>query len=141
MEVPLGILPGGGGTQRIPRLIGIGRAMEVVLGADDVDAATAEGWGFLNRAMSGDSLSAYVDALATRIASFPPAAVREAKRAVNASVERSLDEGLKYESYLFQVLLRDADAQPSMRQYLDAGGQTRDVELRIGSVMGELFDT
>ncbi|MAN33304.1 MAG: enoyl-CoA hydratase [Acidimicrobiaceae bacterium] len=141
MEVPLGILPGGGGTQRIPRLVGIGRAMEVVLGADDVDAETAERWGFLNRAMSGDSLSAYVDALATRIASFPPAAVREAKRAVNASVERSLDEGLKYESYLFQVLLRDVDAQPSMRQYLDAGGQTRDVELRIGSVMGELFDT
>ena len=141
MEVPLGILPGGGGTQRIPRLIGIGRAMEVVLGADDVDAETAERWGFLNRAMSGDSLSAYVDALATRIASFPPAAVREAKRAVNASVERSLDEGLKYESYLFQVLLRDVDAQPSMRRYLDAGGQTRDVELRIGSVMGELFDT
>lgn len=141
MEVPLGILPGGGGTQRIPRLIGIGRAMEVVLGADDVDAETAERWGFLNRAMSGDSLSAYVDAVAIRIASFPPAAVREAKRAVNASVERSLDEGLKYESYLFQVLLRDADAQPSMRQYLDAGGQTRDVELRIGSVMGELFDT
>jgi enoyl-CoA hydratase/carnithine racemase len=141
MEVPLGILPGGGGTQRIPRLIGVGRAMEVVLGADDVDAETAERWGFLNRAMSGDSLSAYVDAVATRIASFPPAAVREAKRAVNASVERSLDEGLKYESYLFQVLLRDADARPSMRQYLDAGGQTRDVELRIGSVMGELFDT
>ena len=141
MEVPLGILPGGGGTQRIPRLIGIGRAMEVVLGADDVDAETAERWGFLNRAMSGDSLSAYVDAVATRIASFPSAAVREAKRAVNASVERSLEEGLKYESYLFQVLLRDADAQPSMRQYLDAGGQTRDVELRIGSVMGELFDT
>ena len=141
MEVPLGILPGGGGTQRIPRLIGIGRAMEVVLGADDVDAETAERWGFLNRAMSGDSLSAHVDALATRIASFPPAAVREAKRAVNASVERSLDEGLKYESYLFQVLLRDVDAQPSMRQYLEAGGQTRDVELRIGSVMGELFDT
>jgi enoyl-CoA hydratase/carnithine racemase len=141
MEVPLGILPGGGGTQRIPRLIGVGRAMEVVLGADDVDAETAERWGFLNRAMSGDSLSAYVDAVATRIASFPPAAVREAKRAVNASVERSLDEGLKYESYLFQVLLRDADAQPSMRQYLDAGGQTRDVELRIGSVMGELFQT
>jgi enoyl-CoA hydratase/carnithine racemase len=141
MEVPLGILPGGGGTQRIPRLIGIGRAMEIVLGADDVDADTAERWGFLNRAMSGDSLSAYVDALAKRIASFPPAAVRGAKRAVNASVERSLDEGLKYESYLFQVLLRDADAQPSMRRYLDAGGQTRDVELRIGSVMGELFDT
>ena len=140
MEVPLGILPGGGGTQRIPRLIGIGRAMEVVLGADDIDASTAERWGFLNRSMSGSELSTHVDRLAKRIASFPPAAVREAKRSVRASVDRSLEDGLKYESYLFQVLLRDADAQPAMRQYLDAGGQTRDVELRIGDVMGELFD-
>jgi hypothetical protein len=48
---------------------------------------------------------------------------------------------LKYESYFFKVLLRDADSRPSIRQYLEAGGQTRDVELRIGSVMGELFDT
>lgn len=140
MEVPLGILPGGGGTQRIPRLIGIGRAMEVVLGADDIDAETAERWGFLNRSVRGSMLSAHVDQLAKRIASFPPAAVREAKRSVRASVDRSLEDGLKYESYLFQVLLRDADAQPAMRQYLDAGGQTRDVELRIGDVMGELFD-
>lgn len=140
MEVPLGILPGGGGTQRIPRLIGIGRAMEVVLGADDIDAETAERWGFLNRSVRGSMLSAHVDQLAKRIASFPPAAVREAKRSVRASVDRSLEDGLKYESYLFQVLLRDADAQLAMRQYLDAGGQTRDVELRIGDVMGELFD-
>ncbi len=140
MEVPLGILPGGGGTQRIPRLIGIGRAMEVVLGADDIDASTAERWGFLNRSMSCSELSTHVDRLAKRIASFPPAAVREAKRSVRASVDRSLEDGLKYESYLFQVLLRDADARPAMRQYLDAGGQTRDVELRIGDVMGELFD-
>ena len=140
MEVPLGILPGGGGTQRIPRLIGIGRAMEVVLGADDIDAETAERWGFLNRSVRGSMLSAHVDQLAKRIASFPPAAVREAKRSVRASVDRSLEDGLKYESYLFQVLLRDADAQPAMRQYLDASGQTRDVELRIGDVMGELFD-
>lgn len=140
MEVPLGILPGGGGTQRIPRLIGIGRAMEVVLGADDIDAETAERWGFLNRSMIGSELSTHVDRLAKRIASFPPAAVREAKRSVRASVDRSLEDGLRYESYLFQVLLRDADAQPAMRQYLDAGGQTRDVELRIGEVMGELFD-
>ena len=140
MEVPLGILPGGGGTQRIPRLIGIGRAMEVVLGADDIDAETAERWGFLNRSIRGSMLSAHVDQLAKRIASFPPAAVREAKRSVRASVDRSLEDGLKYESYLFQVLLRDADAQPAMRQYVDAGGQTRDVELRIGDVMGELFD-
>ncbi|MEE6248472.1 MAG: enoyl-CoA hydratase/isomerase family protein, partial [Pseudomonadota bacterium] len=49
MEVPLGILPGGGGTQRLPRLVGRGRAMEIILGAQDLDAETAERWGYLNR--------------------------------------------------------------------------------------------
>ena len=51
MEVPLGILPGGGGTQRLPRLVGRGRAMEIVLGAQDLDAETAERWGYLNESM------------------------------------------------------------------------------------------
>jgi len=139
MEVPLGILPGAGGTQRIPRLIGLGRAMEVVLGAEDIDGITAERWGFLNRLIDAESLSQHVDQLAKRIASFPPAAVREAKRAVRASVDRNLEDGLKYESYLFQVLLRDVDARRAMQQYLDAGGQTHDVEMRVGEVMGELF--
>ena len=139
MEVPLGILPGAGGTQRIPRIIGLGRAMEVVLGAEDIDGITAERWGFLNRLIDAESLSQHVDRLAKRIASFPPAAVREAKRAVRASVDRNLEDGLKYESYLFQVLLRDVDARRAMQQYLDAGGQTHDVEMRVGEVMGELF--
>jgi len=139
MEVPLGILPGAGGTQRIPRLIGLGRAMEVVLGAEDIDGITAERWGFLNRLVEGESLCSHVDQLAKRIASFPPAAVREAKRAVRVSVDRNLEDGLKYESYLFQVLLRNVDARRAMQQYLDAGGQTHDVEMRVGKVMGELF--
>ncbi len=140
MEVPLGILPGGGGTQRIPRLIGAGRAAEVVFGAIDIDALTAERWGFLNRVLPQNELDPYVMNLAKRIASFPRHAVQRAKDAMIAAQERPLVEGLRYESYLFQQLLRDDESKAAMRHYLEAGGQTREVELRIGDVMGELFD-
>src|SRR5258707_2209597 len=70
-EVVLGIIPGGGGTQRLARLIGRGRALEVILGCDDIDAATAEAWGYVNRALPADSLRPFVDTLANRIASYP----------------------------------------------------------------------
>ena len=74
MEVALGILPGGTGTQRLPRLVGRGRALEIILGSDDLDAATAERWGYLNRALAAEELDGFVDRLARRIAAFPPAA-------------------------------------------------------------------
>jgi len=105
MEVPLGILPGGTGTQRLPRLLGRGRALEVVLGGGDLDAKTAEDWGWLNRALPPNEIGPFVEALARRIASFPPEAVRLAKRAVGAA-ERALHEGLAEESFLFQQLIR-----------------------------------
>ena len=57
MEVPLGILPGGTGTQRLPRLVGRGRALEIVLGGDDLDAETAERWGYLNRVYAEDAIA------------------------------------------------------------------------------------
>lgn len=138
MEVPLGILPGGGGTQRIPRLIGIGRAMEVILGAVDIDGPTAERWGFLNRALSEDELSRYVDALARRIASFPPEAVHVTKEAVLAAGDLPLVDGLRRETFLFQTLLRSPDAPPAMQAFLDAGGQTVEGESRVGELMGEI---
>src|SRR5207245_9471456 len=71
MEVGLGILPGGTGTQRLPRLLGRGRAMEIVLGSIDVDAETAERWGWLNRALPPADLDGYVDGLAQQMRSFP----------------------------------------------------------------------
>ncbi len=72
-EVALGILPGGSGTVRLPRLIGRSRALEVILGCDDVDAATAERWGWINRVIPDDDITTFVDRLAGRIASFPRA--------------------------------------------------------------------
>ncbi|HWF76005.1 MAG TPA: enoyl-CoA hydratase/isomerase family protein [Caulobacteraceae bacterium] len=137
MEAPLGILPGGSGTQRMPRLIGRHRALEVILGGIDLDAATAERWGYLNRALPAAEVGPYVDALARRIASFPPEAVRLAKQSVNAS-DLPLEEGLVEESYLFQKSIRTDGARRNMARFLEIGGQTRDGELRIGDLNAEL---
>ena len=137
MEVPLGILPGGSGTQRLPRLVGRGRAMEIVLGADDLDAETAERWGFLNRIYDAEQIDAKVAALAKRISRFPVAAVRLAKASVNAS-DLPIQQGLQEEAYLFARLLRTEAAQHNMSQFLQIGGQTREGELRVGELSAQL---
>ena len=140
MEVPLGILPGGTGTQRLPRLVGRARAMEIVLGGDDLDAETAERWGYLNRIFEPDEIGPFVDALAARIASFPVDAVRLAKQAVNG-FDQPLQEGLADEAYLFQRLLRTEGAARNMRKFLQIGGQTREGELRVGELCAELGES
>jgi len=137
MEVPLGILPGGSGTQRLPRLVGRPRAMEIVLGAADLDAETAERWGYLNRIFDARDIGPFVDALARRIASFPPEAVRLAKEGVNAA-DLPLAEGLPHEAWLFQKTLRLPQAQANMRRFLEIGGQTREGELRVGDLVARL---
>jgi enoyl-CoA hydratase/carnithine racemase len=137
MEVPLGILPGGTGTQRLPRLIGRHRAIEVILGGIDLDAVTAERWGYLNRALPADEIGPYVDGLARRIASFPEEAVRLAKESIN-SADKPLHEGLADESYLFQRLTRTESGQRNMTKFLKIGGQTREGELRVADLSGEL---
>jgi enoyl-CoA hydratase/carnithine racemase len=137
MEVPIGILPGGSGTQRLPRLIGLGRAMEVVLGGGDLDAMTAERWGYLNRVFEADEVEDWVSNFAKRIAGFPVQAVRLAKAAVLAS-GMPLEEGLKEEAFLFAQLLRTPDAQTQMKKFLELGGQTKEGELRVADLSGEL---
>jgi enoyl-CoA hydratase/carnithine racemase len=86
-EVSVGIIPGGGGTQRLPRLVGRGRALEVIFGGMDVDAATAEAWGYIDRALPPDELRRFVDQLAARIAASPLEAIAAAKRAVAAALD------------------------------------------------------
>ncbi|MEM7403791.1 MAG: enoyl-CoA hydratase/isomerase family protein [Pseudomonadota bacterium] len=139
MEVPLGILPGGTGTQRLPRLLGRGRALELILGADDLDGETAERWGYLNRVLEPDQIDAFVSRLAARIASFPVEAVRLAKESVN-NAERPWLEGIYEEAYLFERLLRTPEARRNMQKFLELGGQTRDAELRMGDLNAELGD-
>jgi len=137
MEVPLGILPGGTGTQRMPRLIGRNRAIEVILGGIDLDAETAERWGYLNRALEAAQIGPYVEWLAQRIASFPAEAVRLTKQAIN-SADKPLSEGLKDESYLFQQLVRTESGRRNMRKFLEVGGQTREGELKVEELSGRL---
>lgn len=134
MEVGLGILPGGTGTQRLPRLIGRSRALEMILGGCDIDADTAERWGLLNRALDADEIGDFVDALARRIASFPEQAIRLAKRAVDQT-DGPLVEGLVEETYLFDTLTRTEAARRNMRRFIELGGQTREAELEIEALM------
>ena len=131
MEVAIGILPGGTGTQRLPRLVGRGRALEICLGSDDIDAQTAADWGYLNRVFDTQAtLDQFVDDLAARMASFPSEAIALCKASIN-SAELPLSEGLIEESDLFQQALSTPAAQRSMRTAMAMGLQTREAELRM----------
>lgn len=137
MEVPLGILPGGTGTQRLPALVGRGRAMEIVLSGDDIDAETLAAWGWLNRVLPPGQLRAHVNALAARIASFPPEAVSRAKAAVLAAAPDPTP-GLIEEAYLFDETVRTDAARQRMENFLARGGHTPDGERRVGALGAEL---
>jgi enoyl-CoA hydratase/carnithine racemase len=137
MEVPLGILPGGTGTQKLPRLIGRNRAIEIILAGVDMTADEAERWGYLNRALPTNEIGPYVMNLAKRIASFPVEAVKAAKQAIN-SATKPLSEGLRDESYLFQQLIRTESGRRNMQKFLKIGGQTSEGELRIDELNRKL---
>ncbi|MBW2421601.1 MAG: enoyl-CoA hydratase/isomerase family protein [Deltaproteobacteria bacterium] len=137
MEVGLGILAGGGGTQRLPRLVGRARALEILLSADDIDAETAERWGYFNRIFEADEIGPFVERLARRIASLAPEAVVNTKRSVDCA-DLPLAEGLVEEAYLFEKLIRTDAARRNMRRFLEIGGQTREGELRIADLCAEL---
>ena len=136
-EVALGIIPGGSGTQRLPRLVGRARALEIILGCEDVPAELAERWGYLNRALPPDELGPFVDALARRIASFPAEAIALAKRAVDAADE-TVVAGLLEEAHCFNLSLETAAARERMAAFLAAGGQTLEVERQLSRLVGVL---
>jgi len=139
MEVPLGILPGGSGTQRLPHLVGRGRAMEIVLGGVDIDAETLETWGWLNRSLPAADLGRYVDDIADRIASFDPVAVRAAKASVLAAMPDPTP-GLQAEADLFATTVHRPEAAAAMQQFLANGGQTREGEQQMTSITQGLFE-
>jgi enoyl-CoA hydratase/carnithine racemase len=129
-EVALGILPGGGGTQRLPRLIGRARALEIVLGANDIDAELAERWGYVNRTLPEEELRPFVESLARRIASFPAQAIAHTKAAINAA-EPDPVPGLIEEAHRFNQTLAAPGTATRMERFLELGGQTREFELEL----------
>jgi enoyl-CoA hydratase/carnithine racemase len=137
-EVGAGLVPGGGPLARLPRLMGRGRALEVVLGADDIRGDVAELYGYVNRALPDAELDAFVDALARRIASFDKQAIADAKRLVDiASLPSDADIAPEWEAFL-AALGRPA-AQARIQALMERGfHKPGDVESRLGYAVGQL---
>ncbi len=138
-EVALGILPGGSGTQRLPRLCGRGRALEIVLGCQDFTADVAERYGYVNRALPPHELRPFVERLARRIASYPPESVALAKELVNAA-ETGVHDGLLDEAQSFTRTLATPEAKRRMAAFLAGGGQTREMETGDLGRLSEMFE-
>ena len=135
-EVAMGILPGASGTQRLPRLLGRARALEVILGCADVPADDAERWGYVNRVLPREELVPFVETIAGRIARFPADAIASAKRAVDAALP-AVGPGLVVESDELGRLVSLGHHRERMQRFLDLGGQTRDGETHR---MAEIID-
>jgi enoyl-CoA hydratase/carnithine racemase len=137
-EVGVGTVPGGGAMERLPLLVGRARALEIVLGAGDFDASTAERYGWINRALPDADLDDFVDELAARIASFDKAVLGEAKRSLNRS-------GLPDPTHLeasrraFGRAFERTATQARVRRLVELGIGTRgDLELRFGDHLAGL---
>ena len=126
-EVAVGIIPGGGGCVCLPRLVGRSRALEVILGCDDIPADVAERYGYVNRALAAGDIGPFVDALAARIATFSPDAIRLAKATVLRAEPDIEDELLHEERAFFESAATDG-AKRGMAGAMAAGFQTPAVE-------------
>ena len=118
-EVKLGIIPGDGGTQRLPRLVGLGRAMEMVLTGDFIDAQEAYRIGLANQVVPHEELMDKAMELAQKIAKRPPLAVRYAKEAVNRSQEGDAVSGYALESYLHALTCTTEDKKEGVQAFLE----------------------
>jgi enoyl-CoA hydratase/carnithine racemase len=134
-EPAFGVLPGGGAAQHLTRLMGRGRALEVMLSADDYDAELAERYGWINRALPAAELGEFVRALAHRIAAFPAAGHAVVKERVNAVALAPADD-FRRDSDLFGAGVREPDAQTAIGTAFERGLQTRDAELELARVLG-----
>ncbi len=137
-EVGAGLVPGGGPMARLPRLIGRGRALEVLLGADDVDGDLAERYGYVNRSFPDAELDVFVDALAARIATFDRQAIAETKRLVDAaSLPPDADIAPEWDAFLGS--LNRPAAQTRIQALMELGfHKPGEVETRLGHYVGQI---
>jgi len=118
-EINLGVMCGGGGTQRLTRLVGEGRAMEMVLTGDMIDAKTAHGFGLVNHIYPADELEAKTMELAEKIAEKAPIALQLSKEAVKFASRSNLDEGLRREVDLFAICFSTEDKKEGVAAFLE----------------------
>ena len=136
-EVALGIFPTGSGSQRLPRLLGRARALEVALGCEDFDAEQAERYGYINRALPAAELDDFVSNLAYRIASFPREAIAATKQAMDYS-DSNITQGLLEEQHLFNQTRAMPESQRRMAKFMAYGAQTREGELELERIIKKL---
>ncbi len=118
-ETGLGIIPGAGGTQRLPRLVGLGKAKELVLTGDIIPAAEALRIGLVNQVVPPDQVLTAAREMARKILTRGPLAVRLAKQALNLSARAPLDVGLQFEVMAQSVLFESADKKEGMTAFLE----------------------
>lgn len=118
-EIKLGIIPGAGGTQRLPRAVGKAKAMDLALTGRLMDAGEAERAGLVSRVVAADKLMEEALAVATTIAGFSLPSVMMAKEAINRAYEAPLSEGLLFERRLFHSLFATADQKEGMSAFVD----------------------
>jgi enoyl-CoA hydratase/carnithine racemase len=118
-ELRHAIIPGAGGTQRLVRLVGLGRAKELILTSDIIDAKEAERIGLINKVVPKNRIEKYVKALADKILSLGPVAVRMAKAALNQSVQGSLDMGMRIDALSEAVCYATRDKQEGVYAFLE----------------------
>src|SRR5437588_9551021 len=137
-EVGVGVVPGGGPMARLPRVMGRGRALEVLLAADDIRGADAELYGYVNRALPDAELDNFVEALATRIGSFDKWAIANTKRLVNeASLPPDVEIRAGWDACMASV--KRPAAQERIKTLLERGlQQSGDSEKRLGFSVGQL---
>lgn len=135
-EPALGQLPGAGGAQHLARLLGRGRALEVMLSAEDYGADLAERYGWINRALPAAELDNFVRALAHRIAAFPAAGQKAVKERLNAITLASVED-FRQDSNLFGEAVRTPEAQSRIQAAMKRGFQTRDGEMALARLLGE----
>ena len=118
-EVSLGIIPGFGGTQRLARLVGKGRATEIICTAKNIEAVEAYRIGLVNAVVAPNELMASVKAMANKILSKAPIAVQLAKDSLNRGIDMSLQSGLAYEAENFGICFATNDQKEGMKAYLE----------------------
>ena len=137
IETGIGVIPAGSGPQHLRRLLGRGRALEVILGHDDLDAELAERYGLVNRALAPGDAAPFLNRLVGRIASVPLADIAAVKATLAAP---DLAAGLAVERSAFARVLDRGAALPVMQRFLAAGGQTPDGERRLADLVGGLAE-
>ena len=136
-EVGIGLVAGGGPMARLPRLIGRGRALEVLLSSEDIGGELAEAYGYVNRALPDVELDGFVDALATRIAGFEKWAIARTKRLVNASLPPDVEIAAGWDACMASVG-RPA-TQARIKAFFELGfHKPGEAEDRLGAYLGRL---